>query len=230
MYGPRLAGVLTAVAVGPILIGFLLLWTWTIFRKHHQDRSQDLEATKLPPAGRFNCSLRKRVLRDPPYHEEIKRAIGTLNGHLNIIATHCQLESKTPQAIPLSRLRSHLHELGDGEHRLPAERLLELLPGHVFPFVRHILVTTVIEAITVNEKPHLTILDNAPVALLTEILSHGDPDGRLRLFHHWKLLLIVWHRSNAEDRYRSPTRVHGIPASLRDVEPEGNGSPDRSVD
>ena len=214
MYGPRLAGVLAAVAVGPILIGFLLLWTWTIFKRHREELRQDLEEIRtLPSNERYNP---RRIFPQPLFDENIEDAVGALQIHSKSFAWHCTKKCKTSQAIPLSRLQSHLHELGDGEHRLPAERLLELIPRQVRIFVSHIVITTVIEAITISEKSHLTILHPTPVALLTEVISHGDPDGdgRFQPFYYWKLLLIVWHRSQAEDHFRSPTTVHGIPASL----------------
>lgn len=200
MHGPRLAGVLTAVAVGPVLIGLLLLWAWKIFRRHQKDR--DLEPTRLPDPNDPNaycCFWTNRVLKQPISLEEIQRAVDKVHFHVDQFGHFCSRKSKTSPTIPLSRLQTYLHELGDGElgdgqHRLPAERLLELLPRNASAFVRHIVSTTIVGAITISDKHHLTLMHPPSVALLTEVFSRGHPHGMFRPFHHWKLLLIVRDR------------------------------------
>lgn len=202
MHGPRLAGVLTAVAVGPVLIGLLLLWTWKIFRRHQKDLSQDLEPTRLPDPNDPNayyCFWTNRVFNQVTSLEKIQRAVNKLHFHVTQFGHYCSKKSKTSPTIPLSRLQSYLHELGDGElgdgqHRLPAERLLELIPRNASAFVCHIVSTTIVGAITISDKPHLTIMHPPSVALLTEVFSHGHPHGRFGPFHHWKVLLIVRDR------------------------------------
>lgn len=183
------------MAVGPVLIGLLLLWAWKIFRRHQKD--QDLEPTRLPDPNapdENHCYWRNRIFKQVIPLWEIQSAINKLHYHVTQFGYRCSQESKTCPTIPLSRLQSYLHELGDGEHRLPAERLLELIPRNASAFVCHIVSTTIFGAITISDKPHLTIMHPPSVALLTEVSSHGHPHGRFRPFHHWKLLLIVRDR------------------------------------
>lgn len=186
------------MAVGPVLIGLLLLWTWVIFRRYQKNLSQDLEPTRLPDPNdpcAYYCFWTNRVFNQVKNLEDVQRAVSKLRYHVKQFGWSCSSKSKTSPTIPLSRLQSYLHELGDGEHRLPAERLLELIPRNASAFVCHILSTTIFGAITISDKPHLTIMHPPSVALLTEVFSHGHPPhGRFRPFDHWKLLLIVRDR------------------------------------
>ena len=175
MDGPRLAGSLTAAAIGSFLLG--CLFAWAVY-KRHRNLDQDIEATKI--SQRISQISTFRLLEVPPTDNDVYEAVRGLRLGLTNLAWHCADKSKlSTQSISESRLQNCLTELSGGQHRLSPQSLLELLPSQAMLFVSHVVGTTLIGAITDLTNSRTSILHSVLVPEVTARLSSEDfDDGR----------------------------------------------------
>ena len=181
MNGPRLAGLLTGVAIGSLILGCLFTWviTWAIDKRRRQ-LARDLEATKGVVRTGQNYTL--GLLDDPPNDHDAFGALQWLRTCLRNLAGHCSDECRIPSPpISDSRLQSYLTELSGGDYRLSPQTLLELVPSWKRAFVVHIVATTLIGAISDHAKSPMTILHSALSPALTATRPTLNLEGRSQI-------------------------------------------------
>ncbi|KAL9118030.1 MAG: hypothetical protein Q9187_005430 [Circinaria calcarea] len=178
MNGPRLAGLLTGVAIGTLILGCLFTWviTWAIGQRR-QKLARDLEATKAVLRSGRHYTL--ELLEDPPRDHDAFLAMQHLRMYMRNISGHCSDKcSISSPPISDSRLQSYLTELSGGDYRLSSQSLLELVPSWKRAFVSHVVTTTLIGAITDHAKSPMTILHSALSPALTATRPTQDPEDQ----------------------------------------------------
>ncbi|KAL9119162.1 MAG: hypothetical protein Q9187_004285 [Circinaria calcarea] len=135
-----------------------------IIRKQKR-RQEDTESLKPVPRSQCEDCRFEFILPDPPLQHEIYLAMGQFELAMTSIAHWCYKFTKDPPTLSDSQLQGHLEILGVAKDRLPSHKLLELLPLRIETFVYHVLSTTLVSAIAINENASRTILDAQLVAL-----------------------------------------------------------------
>ena len=164
-------------------------YVWQILRKHRRGR-RDTESLKpVPRMQREDCRF-DFLLPEPPVQYEIYLALAGLRHAVAALDWHCDETVKNLPLLSDSQLQGRLEILGVFKNRLPSHKLLQLLPLCVDAFVKHLVVTTLVSAIVINENTSTTILHAQPIALYESLPPRSpDTDGNVSPRFLSKLLL-----------------------------------------
>ena len=180
MYGRQLAGVLIAVAIGPVILCGLILYIWRIVKRSKHGVG-DTESPK--PMSRMFCDDCRFdfVLPAPPAQFKIRLAHEQLWMMINTFALTCAKTvksgaktGKNPPQLSDSQLQDHLELLGGAKDRLPSHKLLELLPLRVRAFVSHIVSTAVLSAIALDQNADTTLLHAQLIAMFESMPPYPE--------------------------------------------------------